>query len=157
MKGHCVHVCCWRGKRCLNPRVLRLPLVLLLPRLTGELWKWCVCACGRCLCMCVVCVCVVCVCCVCVLVSVLQLCVINGFSELRFAYWVFICACTCVCVHICYICYLNGVIVRAAMRPIVKCEIDLHYGALACLEGNSLASSGYCQASSRSQWTISHS
>ena len=30
----------------------------------------------------------------------------------------------------------------------MKCEIDLHNGALACLERNSL--SGYCQVSSRS-------
>ena len=42
-----------------------------------------------------------------------------------------LCMYMCVCAYL--LCYLNGVIVRAAMRPTVKCEIDLHYGALACL------------------------
>ena len=48
-----------------------------------------------------------------------------------------LCMYMCVCAYL--LCYLNGVIVRAAMRPTVKCEIDIHYGALACLKGNSLA------------------
>ena len=46
-----------------------------------------VCVCVLCVYVCCECECVcVCVLCVCVLVSVLQLCAINGFSELRFAY-----------------------------------------------------------------------
>ena len=55
-------------------------------------WKMCVYVCCVCVCVVSVSVCVVsvsvcvCVLCVCVLVSVLQLCAINGFSELRFAY-----------------------------------------------------------------------
>ena len=44
--------------------------------------------------------------------------------------------------------WMTDVIVRAAIEAIVKCEIDFHNGALACLEWNSL--SGYCQVSSRS-------
>ena len=51
--------------------------------------------------------------------------------------------------------YVNDVIIRAAIEVlIVKCEIDLHNGALACSEQNSL--SGHHQVSSRSHVIILH-
>ena len=49
---------------------------------------------------------------------------------------------------------MNDVIIRAAIKAHIECEIDLHNGTLACSEQNSL--SGHCQVSSRSPAIILH-